>query len=76
MIVASETDLEQATHLAERVRKAIEDTPFKGNGKLTVSFGVTQYKDEDTDDTLLKRVDDALYKAKMNGRNRVETIIS
>lgn len=76
MIVALETDLERASYLAERIRKAIEDSPFRGVRRLTVSFGVAQYKKGDTDDTLLKRADAALYKAKTNGRNRVETIIA
>jgi len=76
MIVALEADLEHATFLAERIRKAIEASSSHGVGNLTVSFGVTQYKEGDTDDTLLKRADAAMYKAKINGRNRVETMIS
>ena len=38
---------------------------------LTCSFGVSQWEPGDTIDRLLRRADMALYKAKMNGRNRV-----
>jgi len=41
-------------------------------GTVTVSFGITQFKDEDMVDSLLKRADAAVYLAKTNGRNRIE----
>jgi FOG: GGDEF domain len=41
---------------------------------LTVSFGVVVYDAADDLNSLLKRVDDALYLAKQNGRNRVEAL--
>jgi len=75
MIVASETGIGQARSLAERIRKAIEDHSLKGVGKITASFGITQFQEGDTDDTLIKRVDTALYTAKISGRNCVEVII-
>lgn len=72
MIIASETDLKTAGNTAERIRKIIESYRFDEAGKITVSFGVTQFGKDDTVDTFVKRADDALYKAKANGRNRVE----
>jgi diguanylate cyclase (GGDEF)-like protein len=42
--------------------------------KITVSFGVTAFEPEDDLDSLLKRVDNALYLAKKQGRNRVEIL--
>jgi diguanylate cyclase (GGDEF)-like protein/PAS domain S-box-containing protein len=74
MLAAPETDLEQAVCMADRIRNAIERHAFTGVGKVTVSFGITRFEEGDTADTLAKRADDALYKAKSNGRNRVETL--
>jgi len=43
-------------------------------GKINASFGITEYEDGDNIDTMSKRCDDAPYKAKENGRNRVECL--
>ncbi|MEM9056599.1 MAG: GGDEF domain-containing protein [Pseudomonadota bacterium] len=77
VVVASMADLEQAQHLAERLRVAIAELEFavpETLGKLTVtaSFGLAAYHDGETRDALYKRADDALYEAKRNGRNRLQ----
>lgn len=41
---------------------------------ITVSIGVSDYEESESENSFLKRVDKALYKAKNNGRNRVEVI--
>lgn len=74
MLIASETSLEQAETLAERIRWVIENYTFDTVIKITVSFGVTQFKEGDTVDAVIRRADDALYRAKAGGRNRVEVI--
>ncbi len=61
-----------AYQAAEKLRAAIEQVGFHTVGKLTCSFGVAQYRDGDTAAALIARADDALYRAKLNGRNRVE----
>lgn len=69
--------LKDGLNVAEKMRRNIESCIVKndaGSYKVTVSFGVSRYKNGDTVDTLIKRADDALYKAKESGRNRVETI--
>ena len=58
--------------IAERVRVAIATTEFPDVGTITCSFGVVEYTAKDRVQSLLKRVDDALYTAKERGRNRVE----
>jgi diguanylate cyclase (GGDEF)-like protein/PAS domain S-box-containing protein len=75
VIIAPDTDIKRAEILAERVRKSAEEYKFESVGTVTVSFGVTQFTKEDTEDSLIKRTDDALYCAKRLGRNRVEVIV-
>jgi diguanylate cyclase (GGDEF)-like protein len=57
--------------VAEKLRKIIENHDF-GGLNVTVSFGVTYVKKDDNEETLLQRVDEALYEAKNNGRNQVK----
>jgi diguanylate cyclase (GGDEF)-like protein len=72
MILTSHTDRESAFALAEKLREKVRTAKFDGVLHITCSFGVTQFHDRDTIDSFLKRIDDALYKAKNNGRDRVE----
>lgn len=71
IIILKDTTGKQASMLANRVRVAIDKYNFTGVGKLTCSFGVTQYQLDETKIELLERVDEALYEAKDGGRNRV-----
>jgi len=77
-IILPETTKGTALALAERIRKAIADHPFPFRetqplGAITVSMGVSTYPvDEKEIDKLIKKADDALYRAKDTGRNRVE----
>ncbi len=71
-LVIPETDLNGAKVLCERLRRKVEETSFDRVGKVTVSIGLTQFNKKDTMRSLVKRADEALYRAKENGRNRVE----
>ncbi len=71
MVLLPETGHEMAHTLGERLRCRIAGYRFPGTGRLTVSVGVTGFNSGDTIDSLLKRVDEALYAAKRSGRNRV-----
>jgi len=70
VVLAPETDLREASRLAERLRVQIADHRLAPT--VTASLGFAQYEAGDTPDTLIKRADQALYKAKILGRNRAE----
>jgi PleD family two-component response regulator len=55
--------------VAEKLRKSVEE--YKKVLPITMSFGVVEYNLKEDKDELFKRVDNALYEAKENGRNRV-----
>lgn len=67
-------DSKNGNILLERLRSAIEDLPFKYEGqsiKATVSIGSIDFNEHKSSTELLAQADDALYKAKEDGRNRV-----
>ena len=75
VMIMPETNIEGAMIPVQRLRKAIEDYAFEYNGvkaKVTASIGLTMNFVEFKNATeLLKSADEALYKAKESGRNRV-----
>ncbi|HAT50183.1 MAG: diguanylate cyclase [Nitrospirae bacterium] len=72
MVVSPLSDIKATGLLAEKLRRIIESETFPRVGKVTCSFGISQARREDSIRTLTERADKALYKAKTNGRNRVE----
>jgi len=78
-IILPNTNAKSAIMVAERLRKAVEKThidisklsPEHKKISVTISQGVHEVKKEDTVETLIMNADKALYKAKMDGRNRV-----
>ncbi len=74
LIICSDSKMDETYIMAEEIRKMVEGYIFDQVGKLTISLGVVEALDSDTEDSLLKRVDDAMYKAKTEGGNRSEAI--
>lgn len=72
VILFTETQLNDAINCSNILRELIQELEHEIAGKITVSLGVTEYIQGDTAEILFKRCDDALFKAKENGRNRVE----
>jgi len=77
VIVMPETDMTVAAMVAERLRRRIAAEPFaidqsKRSVPVTISIGIASLRGkEDTAAAVLKRADQALYRAKRDGRNRV-----
>jgi len=76
VVLLPETECDNAMLFAERLRKLVEDSPVKKGSDaihVTASFGVAGQKNkvEETLDQLISKADQALYKAKGNGRNQV-----
>jgi two-component system cell cycle response regulator len=77
VIVMPETDMAVATMVAERLRRRIASEPFSvgndgGKIEVTISVGIAALnRAKDNAAALLKRADQALYRAKRDGRNRV-----
>ncbi len=72
-----EAQLPSALIVAERLRKTVDESQFNFKGtliKTSISLGVSSVQNEiNSSEALLKKADVALYKAKENGRNRVES---
>jgi len=77
VILLPETDLSEARHIAERLRRTLEHTPIHtdaGPLRVTISIGALSHPTSDDDlpvHKLVQRADQAMYLAKRSGRNRV-----
>ncbi|HPI75920.1 MAG TPA: diguanylate cyclase, partial [bacterium] len=74
-VVMPETDVPGAMVVAERVRSAVEKQPFTSvDGEplnITVSLGLGAFPPAEDAESIVKAADEALYRAKESGRNRV-----
>jgi diguanylate cyclase (GGDEF)-like protein len=71
MLVLPKTTACNAAIVAESIRHNIQLHSFETIGKKTASFGIAQIRNSESIETLVDRVDKALYAAKENGRNQV-----
>ncbi len=72
ILLAGNTPVQEAAQLAERIRQQVEALDFEQLGTVTVSLGVAQWQSGNTWRELVARADQAMYRAKTGGRNRVE----
>ncbi len=75
LLILPETDLAGALCLTERIRDLLASQGVEHRGQriiATGTFGISEFHDDDTIDSCLKRADDALYRGKVAGKNRVE----
>ncbi|OHD53793.1 MAG: hypothetical protein A2Y33_02760 [Spirochaetes bacterium GWF1_51_8] len=71
MILLPETNLSTTLAITERLREKIASSQNDPAGQVTASFGVAEYKKGEKMSRFIKRVDNAMYRAKELGRNRV-----
>lgn len=72
LLVLPHTDEASAAKACEGVRQAIEGASFTNGLQITASLGVAEYAPNEGLEALIERADQALYRAKTSGRNRVE----
>jgi diguanylate cyclase (GGDEF)-like protein len=73
IILCPNTDLLGVKNLAEKIRQSIENLSLTPVKSQSASFGVCEFKQNDTIDSVIKKVDDALYEAKRTGKNCIVT---
>lgn len=74
LVLLNDCKLEQAIGIAETLRRRVAEHDFAlpCNTGVTISLGVAQYHDDETEAAFFARVDDALYGAKHAGRNLIQ----
>lgn len=71
LIICPSTKLEEAELVAEKLRACLVNTEFDPIERVTGSFGVAEWTDNETQESIISRADAALYRSKHNGRNKV-----
>jgi len=74
IIIVTDTNIDDTRLLCEKIRLVIEQYPFNKIGHKTASFGISTLISDDTKESFIRKADEALYKAKRNGRNRIEVV--
>ena len=73
LLLLPETDSEGGLTVAEKLRTTIEEQKIQYQSKqlhITMTFGITSCQEPNTPNECIKRADEALYRGKVEGRNR------
>lgn len=71
LVLVAGTDLKEGLIVAERLRETIDICDFDVVEHMSISLGVSAISGRETMEKVIKRADEALYEAKMSGRNKV-----
>jgi len=75
VILLPQTSLKEALNIAERIKESVEGISILSKDNInTLSIGAAVLNNDDNSESLLKKADDSLYKAKEKCRNRVESL--
>ncbi|MEO4047825.1 GGDEF domain-containing protein [Pseudomonas sp. CAU 1711] len=74
VVLLPQSDAAQAMAVAYTLQQRIRQFAFDTVNSRTASFGVTQFRRDDSPQSMLDRADRALYRAKAEGRDRVEAL--
>jgi len=74
-LILPNTDVDEAILIAQKLNRAIELAEWTETGNLTVSVGIDTFTENDTEASIVKKADQALYVSKENGRNRATHFI-
>ncbi|AFA48654.1 sensor domain-containing diguanylate cyclase [Acetobacterium woodii] len=74
LVILPDTNEHDAIELAEKIRRQVNEILFLNHEHITVSLGVSVYNQDITVDSVIYRADQALYRAKNNGRNQVQVL--
>lgn len=71
MVILPHTELDEAYEIADRMRLLVEKSDFGLQTPTTISVGVVSFKDGDSVDSIISKVDTLLYRSKDGGRNSI-----
>ena len=74
LVILPEIDAEQAQAVARTLQERIHQFDFDTVLRKTASFGITHFRGDENPQSMLERADRALYRAKANGRDRIEVL--
>ncbi|WP_108672086.1 sensor domain-containing diguanylate cyclase [Peribacillus acanthi] len=69
-IVVKDKNIDVAVNIAEELRKTMEQSVGPKSISIKISLGISTYKESDTITSIIDKADSALYKSKLNGKNR------
>ncbi len=74
VVILDYVERDNASAVAQKIRQIVDSNMIDGKYKITVSVGVTQYKEGETGEGLVKKMGGALHEAKKRGRNKVVVV--